>query len=132
MLKEKKLPVFDMSAYSYDENDDYPDVAFAVGKKVSEAPEDRVGILICGSGAGVDIVANKLKGVRSVLAISAEQAVMARADDYTNILSIAADITDESSAKQIFLRWIDTAFSTEERHLRRLKKIAEIESEVCK
>ena len=67
-LAEKNYQFEDMGNLAYDPNDDYTDFAKLVAKKVSEKPEENKGILICGSGVGVDIVANKFKGVRSALA----------------------------------------------------------------
>lgn len=127
-LKEKNLPIFDVGAYTYDAGDDYPDFAFAVAKKVSESPEDRVGILICGSGAGVCVTANKFKNVRAALALSAEQAKVARADDHINVLCLASDYMIEAGASQIVVDWLNTSFSSAERHLRRIKKISDIEA----
>ena len=108
-------------------DDDYPDYAIPVARKVSESPKENRGILICGSGIGVDVVANKFKGVRSALIFNPEQARMSRNDDNTNVLSLSADFTDENSAKEILKVWLETPFSRLERHARRLEKIKAIE-----
>ena len=127
-LKERGYPVFDLGADSYEASDDYPDFAHAVAKKVAEAPEDSRGILICGTGAGVDIVANKVRGVRSVLASNIVQATRSKNDDNTNVISLGAELLTEEEAESILMAWLDASFSGEDRHVRRLKKIGDIES----
>ncbi|MHB9019561.1 MAG: RpiB/LacA/LacB family sugar-phosphate isomerase [Minisyncoccota bacterium] len=117
--------ISDMGNEKYDELDDYPDFAEKVAKKVSI--EGGVGVLICGSGAGVDIVANKFSGVRSALVSNSEQAIDAKTDDDVNVLSLAADYTSIEDSKKIISLWIGAKFSGEERFKRRLKKITEIE-----
>lgn len=126
-LKELGFDFIDPGASELVMDDDYPDYAIPVAQKVSENPKENLGILICGSGVGVDIVANKFKGVRSGLIFNPEQARMSRNDDNTNVLSLSADFTDENSAKEIVKVWIETPFSRLERHARRLEKIKIIE-----
>lgn len=126
-LSDKGYTVFDMGALSFDENDDYPDFAQLVAEKVSAMPEDGAGILICGSGAGMCVTANKFKNVRAAIAISAEQAKVARQDDHINVLCLASDYMTEEIALPLVLDWLITPFSQEERHLRRIKKISELE-----
>lgn len=130
-LTELGLTYEDMGALSYDPNDDYPDYAVLVAKKVAENPpaggEENRGILICGSGVGVDIVANKFKGIRSALCFDVLQAKASRNDDNTNVLSLPADYIDENLAKEIVKIWLETPFSDEERHVRRVEKIKKIE-----
>lgn len=119
--------IHDLGNTVYDKNDDYPDFAKLVAEKVQQDPENRRGILVCGSGVGVDAVANKFARVRSVLALSPDQVIASKTDDDTNIISIAADYTDEADAKKMVSAWLQTSFSGEERHVRRLQKIADIE-----
>jgi ribose 5-phosphate isomerase B len=109
-------------------DDDYPDIAGAVGRKVAAAPEQGRGIVICGSGAGVDIAANKVKGIRSVLGISADQVYDARHEDDVNVLSLASDFGTPEDAQKIVRVFLNTPFGNDERYLRRIKKIQEIES----
>lgn len=111
----------------FEAGDDYPDVAKLVAEKIQLDPENRRGVLVCGSGVGADVVANKFARIRSVLAISPDHAIASRNDDNTNIISIAADFIDEATAKKIVSVWIQTPFAGEERHLRRLRKIEDIE-----
>jgi len=126
-LQELNYAWEDSGAKELVSDDDYPDYALAVAKKVAENPEENRGILICGSGVGVDIVANKTKGVRSALCFDVKQAWMSRNDDNTNVLALAADFIDEETAKKIVQIWIKTPFSGEEHHARRIEKIKEIE-----
>ena len=126
-LKELNFDFEDLGAKELIPDDDYPDYATLVAKKVSQDPENNRGILICGSGVGVDIVANKFKGVRSALIFNAEQARMSRNDDNASVLSLSSDFTDESSAKEIVKIWLETPFSYLERHARRVEKIKKID-----
>jgi ribose 5-phosphate isomerase B len=119
--------VHDVGSKLYDEHDDYPDFAKEVARKVSEFYETSRGILICGSGVGVDIVANKFPNVRSALAISTDQIYDARHDDDVNVLCLAADFTQEDDAKKMLQVFLSTSFSRDERFLRRIQKISEIE-----
>jgi len=126
-LQELNYVWEDLGAKELNPNDDYPDFALAVAKKVAENPEENRGILICGSGVGVDIVANKMKGIRSALCFDAKQAQMSRNDDDTNVLSLSADFISEGLAKEIVKTWLETPFSGLERHARRIEKINKIE-----
>jgi RpiB/LacA/LacB family sugar-phosphate isomerase len=76
---------------------------------------------------GIDVVANKFYRIRSVLANNPDQAFSSRNDVDTNVLCLAADFLDEEAAKKILSVWLQTSFSKEERHKRRLRKIGEIE-----
>lgn len=119
--------VADVGNAVYDENDDYPDFASRVAKEVAADPWNRRGVLICGSGVGVDVVANKFPGIRSVLAMNSDHAFVSRTDDDTNVLCLAAAFIEEEQAKKILSTWLQTPFSGEERHKRRLNKIRDLE-----
>lgn len=127
-LNNEGYEVVDLGNAVYDQNDDYPDIAALVAKSVVPDPSTRRGILICGSGVGVDDVANKIKGIRSALVNSPDQAYASRHDDDTNVLSLAADFIDEENAQKIALTWLKTPFSGEESDKRRLGKISKIEA----
>ncbi|MFH1393038.1 MAG: RpiB/LacA/LacB family sugar-phosphate isomerase [Patescibacteria group bacterium] len=116
----------DLGAFEYDPDDDYPDYALAVAQKVAEDSENNRGILICGSGVGVDVVANKIKGIRSALCFDTKQARASRNDDNTNILSLPADFISENLAKEITKVWLETPFSGSEHYTRRIEKIEKI------
>ncbi len=126
-LKESGYEVVDVGNANYDQADDYPDFAALVGRKISLDPDNSKGILICGSGVGVDVAANKFKNVYSALAINSNQAMASRNDDNANVLSLAADYLNEEEAKKIVSVWLQTPFSGEERHNRRLEKIKKLE-----
>ena len=127
-VKDMGYEVEDVGNTSYDETDDYPDFAEEVGKRVSMDPEGSRGILICGSGAGVDITVNKFSGIRSALAISKEQIEHARKNDDVNVLSIAADSMKDLAATEIARVFLKTKFSEDERCVRRINKIKAVES----
>ncbi len=127
-ISNKGYTVVDKGSDHYDETDDYPDFAGAVAQEVIQDPDNRRGILICGSGVGIDVVANKFSRIRSALANNSDQAFSSRNDVDANVLCLAADFLDEEEAKKILSVWLQTPFSKEERHKRRLRKIAEIES----
>jgi len=126
-LKARGYEISDVGAAAFDENDDYPDFAIPVADAVSQDPVNRRGILICGSGVGVDIVANKFKGVRSSLIFNTDQAFLARHDDSANVLSLPAEFLNEEQAEKILGVWLATGFSGEESDKRRLQKISDIE-----
>lgn len=126
-LKDRKYSVEDLGAYKLDPQDDYPDFASAVAGKIAESPEENRGILICGSGVGMDTAANKFRGVRATVGWNTESVEHARSHDDVNVISIPADWTPPEAAREIVRAFLDTPFSGEERHTRRLKKIEEIE-----
>ncbi len=126
LLQQKSLEVKDLGPYSLDPDDDYPDFAFLLGETVTNNPGS-YGIIICGSGIGVCIASNKVKGIRAGYCESVEHAVKAREDDDTNILVLDTISFDFEKDKEIVLTWLKTPFSGEERHIRRLGKISKYE-----
>lgn len=126
-LIEKGHQIEDAGAFEYNKDDDYPDFASAVAAKVTENPEDYKGVLICGSGHGVDMVANKFKGVRAALCFNREVAAQSRAHEDANVLVLPADWMDELTAKSILELWLSTQFDGADRNIRRLKRISELE-----
>lgn len=126
-LKELSLEFEDLGALELNPGDDYPDFALTVAKKVADNPEENRGILICGSGVGVDIVANKIKSVRSALCFDAAQAKASRNDDNANVLSFASDFIAEKKAKEIVKMWLQTPYAKLEKYERRINKIKNIE-----
>ncbi|RJQ32023.1 RpiB/LacA/LacB family sugar-phosphate isomerase [Candidatus Parcubacteria bacterium] len=122
-LIEKGYEFLDMGNSVYDPNDDYTDFAKLVAQKVSDSDNQSKGILICGSGVGVDITANKFKGVRSALADDIETAKQSREHDDTNILSLPADEVGFGLAKEIITAWLETPFSNGEKYKRRIGKM---------
>ena len=126
-LNEKTIAYEDMGAFSLEPSDDFTGFALRVAQAVSKNPSEHKGILICGSGVGVDVVANKVKGIISGLLLSKEHAKAASYDDAINVAAIPADYVLEDEAKAIITAFLETQPSQEERHLRRVQKIKVIE-----
>ena len=127
-LIEKNYPYEDVGAFKYDKNDDYPDFAYAAAVKIAVNPASDRGVFLCGSGMGMDVAANKVKGIRATVAYSQESVRHARTNDDINVITLAGDILDFNEAKVIVEVFLITEFSGEERHVRRLKKIEEVEN----
>jgi len=128
-LEEMKIGFLDVGAFSAD-SVDYPDFAILAAEKVSRGDYDR-GILICGSGIGMCIVANKFPGVRAALCHDVFTAEMSRKHNDSNMLGLGADVISEELARKILHVWLETKFEGG-RHLRRIQKISEIESRLMK
>lgn len=122
VLEKAGYQVEDLGNHIYDENDDYPDFAAKVAKSVAKHPGSR-GIVICGSGVGVDIVANRFKGIRSALIFSVKQAIASRTDDDANVIAIASDYINKRQARKLVEVWLKSHFSGEQRYKRRIDKI---------
>ena len=119
----------DCGAFELNDWDDYPDFTSVVGRQIAHNhnSEEKMGIVICGSGIGVDIVANKFKGIRCGLAINSDQIKSAREDDDINVLAIASDYIKENQAKEIIKVFLETKFSSQDKYIRRINKIGKIE-----
>jgi ribose 5-phosphate isomerase B len=131
-LLGENVPVINLGAQNLDPDDDYVDYAQKVAEAVSEDSKKGLsskGIVLCGSGVGVDVVANKIEGIRCGLALNVEQVVSARKDDDINILAIAADYTDENIAKEMIQSFLETEFDNLKRHERRIEKITNLEEQ---
>lgn len=126
-LKSKKFEIKDMGAYEYDPKDDYTLYAEKVALMVRDN-EGSKGILLCGSGVGVDVVANKFDGIRASIGKTAKQVKAGREDDDMNILVIAAEFTNDRDAKKMTMAFLKTEFDKEARHERRLQEIKRIEA----
>jgi len=124
-LEQDGHHVLDLGTFSSDPVD-YPDFARAVGNAVRNGFVD-LGILVCGSGVGAAIAANKIRGVRAALCTDLFTARQSRADDDANVLCLGARVLDVNTAMEITREWLATEFSGEERHVRRIQKIAELE-----
>lgn len=125
-LKESFDGMVDVGTYSED-SVDYPDFAAKVARPISSGEFER-GILICGSGVGMSIVANKFPGVRAALCTDADTARMSRMHNDSNVLVLAGRRTDTETAATIVKVWSNTEFEGG-RHKRRLDKIKNIEGE---
>lgn len=106
--------------------DDYPDYARKVGTAVQTSAAD-IGILICGSGVGAAVAANKLRGIRAVLCADTYSAHQSREHDDCNVLCLGAQVTGVELALDIVRAFVAARFTGEERHKRRLAKIEEME-----
>lgn len=126
-LQEKGHSVHDMGAEKLAEDDDYPGYAFKVAEAVAEMPHDRRGIIICGSGAGMAVAANKVPGVRAVLSHDEKMMVAARRDDDVNVLAFGADFIEFEEAQKIVGGFLKTHFEPAERHVRRVDAILQYE-----
>jgi ribose 5-phosphate isomerase B len=124
-LKEIGYEVVDFGNDHYDENDDYPDFVLPVAKKVAENPEQSRGIVLGGSGQGEAIAANKVKGIRAAVFYGGPEEIikLSREHNNANILSLGASFLSEEQARQAIRIWLETPFSGEERHIRRIRKI---------
>ena len=101
--------------------DDYPLVAKQVAKKVVKM--DGQAVLVCGSGLGMDIAANRVKGGRAVVVRNEKEAILSRQDDHANILVLGARLTPAKAALKIVDTWLATPFSKAARHERRVKEL---------
>jgi ribose 5-phosphate isomerase B len=126
-LFEWEYDYFDVGASYLDLKDDYPKYAQEVASLVAKNKGAK-GILLCGSGVGVDVVANKFDGIRASIGLSKDQVKAGREDDDMNILIIAADFTHESEAEEMVKTFLETNFSGKIRFKRRLEEIKKIEA----
>jgi ribose 5-phosphate isomerase B len=128
-LADMALAVTDVGTCNA-EPSDYPDFGVIVAEKVSSGEFER-GILVCGSGVGMTIVANKFPGIRAILCLDEETARLSRLHNNTNILVLAGRRTDKVMAETIIGIWLKTAFEGG-RHQRRLDKISGMETKLYK
>jgi ribose 5-phosphate isomerase B len=127
-LGEWGLSFEDLGAHRLDPDDDYVDFAAAVAARVARG--EGKGILICGSGHGMSIAANKFPGVRSTLVWDVDGARQGRKDEDANVLSLPADSLDPGEAKKIVKVWLETKPSFKERYRKRREKLEKLEKEL--
>jgi ribose 5-phosphate isomerase B len=118
--------VEDCGAYEFDSLDDYPDFISKAALGVSENKES-FGFVFGKSGTGEMICANKIKGIRCALAVNRDNVILSKTHNNANMLSMGSDFIDLDQMKTLAKLFIETGFSNEERHVRRLNKIAQIE-----
>jgi ribose 5-phosphate isomerase B len=126
-LKNKGHEVIDHGAKKFNAVDDYPVFCFLAAQAAAKDPSS-LAIVIGGSGNGEQISANKIKGVRAALAWSAETAKLAREHNNANVLGLGGRMHSESESLAIIDAFIDTVFSNEERHVRRINQISGYET----
>ena len=127
ILVGQGVDIFEVGAFSYDANDDYPDFAEAVARAVAEGKAER-GILVCGSGVGASIAANKVRGVRAAMCHDTYSAHQGVEHDDMNVLCMGARIVGIELAREIATAFLGAVFSGEPRHTRRLAKVIAIEA----
>jgi ribose 5-phosphate isomerase B len=126
-MAAREIDVRDVGAQTFDPADDYPDFARAVADLVRTEQVD-LGVLICSTGVGSCITANKFRGVRAALVHEAFSARMSRLHNDANVLCLGASTVAPRYAEEILAAWLETPFSGDERHRRRLHKVAQIEA----
>ncbi len=128
ILAKEGHEVIDVGATRLDPDDDYPDAAAAVGRAIVQGRAER-GILICGSGVGASVAANKIHGVRAGLCHDAYSARQGVEHDDVNILCLGARVIGAALAEDLVRGFLGARFTAEERHTRRLRKTEALERE---
>jgi ribose 5-phosphate isomerase B len=125
-MEEMGVEFEDLGNEQLDPSDDYPDFAYRLAHHVLDN-EDSKGILICGTGAGMCIAANKVDGIRAALVHDDFTARDAAEHLNANVICLGGRVTDFETGKKLVKMWLETEFSGDERHLRRFEKIQNIE-----
>ncbi|MEM1353738.1 MAG: ribose 5-phosphate isomerase B [Planctomycetota bacterium] len=118
--------VLDLGAHEYDKDDDYPDFARYIGNAIQHGQAER-GVLLCGSGVGASITANKMTGIRAAVCHDAYSAGQGVEHDDMNVLCLGSRIVGESLADTLVRAFLEASFTGEARHQRRLEKVLAIE-----
>lgn len=131
-LISRGLKVVDCGAHEYDPEDDYPDLIAEAARAVSEDPDNSRAIVLGGSGQGEAIVANKFPNVRAVVFYGGPGEIITLSRDHNdaNVLSLGARFITPEEAKRLAEVWLFRDFDGEERHMRRINRIKEIEKEI--
>jgi len=127
LVGESGFEVLDLGAHEYNAKDDYPDFALAVAEAVVAGKADR-GIVVCGSGVGASVAANKVVGARAALCHDTYSAHQGVEHDDLNVLCLGSRIIGIALASEIVKSYLSAEFSREERHQRRLDKVLAAES----
>lgn len=125
-IQNMEFRVVDFSSSSLDPEDDYVDIGLKVGEKV--ALENELGVLICGSGVGMCVAANKVAGVRAGLCSSARQARRGREEDAMNVLCLSAELQSVEELEATIAAFLESEFVVEDKYVRRLNKIKKYEN----
>jgi ribose 5-phosphate isomerase B len=131
LANRSELKLLDLGAFGENPSDDYPDFAIKMGDALRSSTAER-GILICGSGVGVSVAANKIPGIRAGICHDSYSAHQGVEHDDMNVLVLGSRIIGEMPAREIVDRFLAATFSNEERHRRRLAKVNAIEKEYSK
>jgi ribose 5-phosphate isomerase B len=123
-LQEKSIEVVDLSAPQYDVSDDYPVFGFKLAKAIASGEYKR-GILLCGTGLGISMAANRIRGVRAALCTSAELAHMAREHNDANVVVVGGRTTTRETAEKIVDTWLTGTFAGD-RHAKRVAMLDDV------
>lgn len=126
-LERKNISYQDLGNLIEDKNDNFVEFAKKVASSVSQDPKSR-GIVICGSGVGVSIVANKIKNIRCGLVFNPEMAKAARQHDDINVLALPADFINSETAKAAVLLFLQTEFLKGDKYQKRINQITKLDS----
>ena len=129
-LKELGHEVQDVGAHRPDPNDDYPDYAQAVAEAIVNGQTER-GVLICGSGVGASVAANKIPGIRAGLCHDTYSAHQGVEHDDMNVLVLGASVVGTALAQELVHAYLNATFTGEPRHRRRVEKVKSLETK-CK
>ena len=121
--EKEGIAYLDLGPYCVDPKDDYPDYAHAVARKVQRSKGKDQGVLICGSGVGMSIAANRYKGVRAALVWTPALAALSKEHNHANVLCLANRFITDKQGLSILKAWLRTPYAKEKRHLRRVKKL---------
>ncbi len=129
-FKKNGIEFKDVGPQKYEGLDDYPDYIIPAAEKVAFDPEAHKGIILGGSGQGEAMVANKIKGIRATVFYGGSKDIITLSKEHNdaNILSLGARFITSEEAKKVIKLWLETPFSKEKRHIRRIKKISGYEN----
>ena len=127
ILKNEGHTVIDAGPHNFDPLDDYPDYAKIMAESVSLGKSDR-GIMICGSGVGASVAANKVKGVRAAMCHDLYSAHQGVEHDDLNVLCLGSRIIGSEVARELVMTFVNAKYTHEERHQRRLEKVLDMEN----
>ena len=125
-LENQGFTVIDVGAHQYDRTDDYPDFSEAVGRAVADGQGER-GILVCGSGVGASIAANKIRGVRACLCHDIYSATQGVEHDDMNVLCLGGLVIGPALARKLVTGFLESQFLAKDRYQRRLEKVIQLE-----
>jgi len=126
MENQLEQKIVDLGPHEFVESDDFPDYAIALSKEVAKERANR-GILICKTGHGMCIAANKINGIKAIVGYNIEGTEMGRKHNNANVLCLAAKVLSQDHATAIVKKFLETQFDGDERLVRRNKKIEELE-----
>jgi len=126
IAQHSELQMEDCGALSYDAVDDFPPIAFAVAEKITT--KEDLGILLCRSGSGMVIAANKIKGIRAVELYNEKIAVHAKSHNLANVIAFSGDYLSLSELIEMFETFLITSVDLNERHKRRIEEIINYEN----